>query len=227
MAEKWKLVPTPDNLETSPMILPDRKRWVKQLQEWDNQAWEVLLRDHAPKLRRDIIISLRKRGLASDWVDDIQQETWVTVVKDINKFDWQGEDKFYNWLRSIARHHIQTLNHKVKNNTISFDAIDDYTVETGLSLDLFMYTNGLVEDSPENEVALRESLSALDGALQKLKPREREIVMRRLIWRETPKEMAADYGVKPESISMILARSKDAIHAHMAAMNFLKDRSKR
>jgi RNA polymerase sigma factor (sigma-70 family) len=226
MVDELKLAPTSREMETSVMIPVDRQEWVNQLKVWDNQAWEILLRHHARDLRRDITISLRKRQLSTDWVEDIQQETWMTVVKEIDRFDWQGEDKFYNWLRSIARHHIQTLNHKVKHNAISFDEIDDNEVEKGLSLDLFMYVHGLVEDSPENEVALRESMAALDAALQRLKPREREIVMRRLIWRETPREMAADYGVKPESISMILARAKDTIQVHMAAMSFHKNRSK-
>lgn len=226
MVDELKLAPTSREMETSVMIPVDRQEWVNQLKVWDNQAWEILLRHHARDLRRDITISLRKRQLSTDWVEDIQQETWMTVVKEIDRFDWQGEDKFYNWLRSIARHHVQTLNHKVKHNAISFDEIDDNEVEKGLSLDLFMYVHGLVEDSPENEVALRESMAALDAALQRLKPREREIVMRRLIWRETPREMAADYGVKPESISMILARAKDTIQVHMAAMSFHKNRSK-
>jgi RNA polymerase sigma factor (sigma-70 family) len=226
MTHELKLAPTSHEIETSVMMPLDRQEWVNQLKVWDNRAWEILLHHHARDLRRDITISLRKRQLSTDWVDDIQQETWMTVVKEIDKFDWQGEGKFYNWLRSIARHHIQTLNHKVKHNAISFDEIDDNEVEKGLSLDLFMYVHGLVEDSPENEVAMRESMAALDTALQRLKPREREIVMRRLIWRETPKQMAADYGVKPESISMILARAKDTIQVHMAAMSFHKNRSK-
>jgi len=226
MSNELKLAPTSHEVETSVMLPIDRQEWVNQLKVWDNRAWEILLHNHARDLRRDITISLRKRQLSTDWVDDIQQETWMTVVKEIDKFDWQGEDKFYNWLRSIARYHIQTLNHKVKHNAISFDEIEDNAVENGLSLDLFMYVHGLVGDSPENEVALRESMMALDTALQRLKPREREIVMRRLIWRETPKEMAADYGVKPESISMILARAKDTIQVHMAAMSFHKNRSK-
>ncbi len=226
MTHELNLAPASHEIETSVMMPIDRQEWVNQLKVWDNRAWEILLQHHARDLRRDITISLRKRQLSTDWVEDIQQETWMTVVKEIDKFDWQGEDKFYNWLRSIARHHIQTLNHKVKHNAISFDEIEDNAVENGLSLDLFMYVHGLVGESPENEVAMRESMVALDAALQRLKPREREIVMRRLIWRETPKEMAADYGVKPESISMILARAKDTIQVHMAAMSFHKNRSK-
>jgi RNA polymerase sigma factor (sigma-70 family) len=206
--------------DTSTPAAQINERWAQQLRDYDSQAWDLLLRYYAKDLRNDIVASLNKRGLPVDYVDDIEQETWRTAVEQIEGFIWEGERKLYHWLRTISYHHVQTLRRKVKEDRVSFEELEDLNGE--FSVDLFLYKYGMVEDSPETEVALRESLRTLDAALQHLKPREREIVLRRLVWLETPKNLAADYGIEPASITMILNRAKKAIRAQISAKEFLK-----
>jgi len=207
--------------ETTPVVQVTGEQWVILLKNFDEEAWSFLMSYYSADLRRDITQSLRKRGLALDKVDDIEQETWLTAVEQISDFVWQNESKFYNWLRKISFQHVRTLRRKTKENEISLQSVND-RVENALSLDIFLYVNGLVGDSPENEVLLRETLKALDSALRYLKPREREIVLRRLLYRETPRAMAADYNLKPETISVILTRAKHAIRAQMSALGFFQ-----
>jgi RNA polymerase sigma factor (sigma-70 family) len=212
----------PTELETTPMIQVGSQDWIERLRRCDSQVWEIVLRSYATELRRDIGISLKKRSLPDEWTDDVEQETWCTAVRKIDTFVWQGESEFYKWLRSIARHHVQTLRYKTKAHT-SWEAMDEGPDDT-LPLDLFLYVNGLFDDSPEIEISLRETMAALDGALRRLKPREREILLRRLVWRDTPQSMAVDYGVKPETISVILSRAKEFIRIHLAAMEFFRQK---
>jgi RNA polymerase sigma factor (sigma-70 family) len=208
--------------ETTPAVHVTGEQWVILLKNYDEQAWSFLMSYYSADLRRDIAQSLRKRGLSPDCVDDIEQETWLTAVEQIADFVWHNEEKLYNWLRKISYQHVRTLRRKTKENEVSLQSVND-RVETALSLDIFMYVHGLIEDSPENDVLLRESLKALDTALRYLKPREREIVLRRLLYRETPRAMAADYNLKPETISVILTRSKHAIRAQMSALGFFQE----
>ena len=205
--------------ETTPFVQVDTRDGVERLKRMEQTSWNSLMRFYAYELRNEINVSLRKRGLPSEWVDDIEQEMWMTAVKQIKDFQWQERGKLYNWLRSISTKHVQTLRRKVKENVTSIDE-NEYQVEEELSIDFLLYINGAVEDSAETQVLLRENMRIIESALQYLKPREREIMIRRLLLRETPQQMAEDYGVKPETISVILHRAKATLRSHIAAMGY-------
>jgi RNA polymerase sigma factor (sigma-70 family) len=210
--------PTPDE-ETVPYSNQNEEEWLKALKAMDNAAWDALLRHHAGELRQSIAKLLRKYNLSEHWADDIEQEVWRTAIKKIGEFEYTAEGKFYGWLYQIAHNHIRNQRRKLKDDNASFDAISDESEETGLTLDFFLYANGLFEDSAEEMANLREELAALDGALMKLKPRDCEIVVRRLILQETPREIAEHFDMKPSTISMILFRAKEYIRVQMMAGN--------
>lgn len=209
--------------ETVPMMHLEGEALLIALQAGNEQAWDHVLRLYARELRTHINQSLRKRNIPPEWADDIEQDTWITAVKKIEEFTWQGEDKLYNWLRTIAFQHVRTLHRKLRENGPSFDAMEA-NVENELALDLFCYTNGVFQDGPETGVALRDTLRAVEGALKYLKPQSREILIRRLLWRETPAEMAADYGIPPEKISGILFRAKETLRTQLSAIDLLNGR---
>ena len=50
----------------------------------------------------------------------------------------------------------------------------------------------------------------------------KEILLRRMLHGETPRELALVYGVEARSISMILLRSKQTLERHLAASEFFK-----
>src|SRR3990172_4077526 len=96
---------------SSSETMPDTGRsyagWVESLRNMDDDAWDKLLQYYAVDLRHDIEISLRKRGLPSELVDDIEQETWLTAVRKFDEFVWEDEEKFYRWLRAISFNHVR------------------------------------------------------------------------------------------------------------------------
>jgi RNA polymerase sigma factor (sigma-70 family) len=209
-----------DTIPTVPITQLEGPQLLVALQAGNEEAWDTILRLYAKDLRVHIGQSLRKYSIPPEWVDDIEQDTWITAVKKIEEFEWQGEDKLYHWLRSIAFQHVRTLNRKLKETGPSFDAMKD-NIDNELALDLFCYANGVFEESPETSVTLKDTLSAIEAAMHHLKPRAREILVRRLIWRETPAEMAADYGISPEKISGILFRAKETLRVQLTAINHL------
>jgi RNA polymerase sigma factor (sigma-70 family) len=202
----------------SPKLFPQNTQFFQRLQRHDSAAWDELLSLYSLILRRDILQSLLRRSLPVDWVDDIEQQTWLTIVRLIGNFVWENEDKFYNWFRSIATFHIKNLTRKLKKQYVSLEEIDEDVDETGLSLDFFLYLHGLIEDGPETQLALRESLQIIDQAMQALKPREREILLRRVLYNESVQQLAKDYGIKPESISVLLVRTKQVIRDYIARL---------
>jgi|SRR5688572_22430087 len=197
---------------------PQEKDFFLLLQQHDADSWDLVLSIYAPQLRRDIQSSLTRRNLGVEWLDDLEQETWLTVVRQIGNFVWESETKFYHWFRSIATFHVRNLERKLRHPYVSLEEIDQDVDATGLSLDFFLYTHGLIEDSAEARVALRESVEILTHAMQSLKPREREILLRRLLYNESIQILATEYEVKPETISVMLVRAKQSIRQYIDSL---------
>jgi RNA polymerase sigma factor (sigma-70 family) len=196
--------------------------WVERLKALESKAWDDLVRCYGDELRSDIQSSIRKRGLPLDWAQDIEQDTWTTAIQKIGEFDWQTVDKFYHWLRVIALNRVRMLKRKQYDELFSMDAIEDNESGGGISLDGFLYTHGISEGSPEQKLLYRERLSILEGALRELRPRDCEILLRRMIHGETPRELAIIYGLEARSISMVLLRSKQTLERHLVASEFFK-----
>ena len=210
---------TQDDFATAPAW---DEGWVERLKGLESKAWDDLVRCYGDELRSDIQSSIRKRGLPLDWAGDIEQDTWMTAIQKIGDFDWQTVDKFYHWLRVIALNRVRMLKRKQYDELFSMDAIEEHEAAGGMSLDSFLYTHGISEGSPEQRLLYRERMSLLEGAMRELKPRDREILLRRMIHGETPRELALIYGVEARSISMILLRSKQTLERHLAASEFFK-----
>jgi RNA polymerase sigma factor (sigma-70 family) len=182
----------------------------------DERAWDDLVRFYADELQRDIWASMRKRGLPADLIDDVQQETWRVAVQKIGEFEAATVDKLYNWLRVIALNRVRMLKRKQRGDMISFDDFESDEFEGGVSLDYFLYEHDLSSGSPEQKVLLFERLAALDSALDELSARNREILLRRLLSGETPRELASEYGLPARTISTILLRAKQTLEKHLS-----------
>lgn len=200
-------------IETAPMVSLSGEEWIVLLGDLNSNAWDLLVDRFGADLRRDIKASLRSKGLSEALFEDIEQQVWVTAIEQFSDFEWQGEDKLYHWLRSIASWHVKTLRRKSKD-VASLDEIDDRP-ESVFALDFFLYINGMVQDSPEVEAELMDDLRILSHAMRNLTKRDQEILLRRLVLRETPRDMASDYGVEAATISTILVRAKETIRSQL------------
>ena len=185
-------------------VLMSEKRIVDKLKRMDSRMWEHIFENYTATLGYDVSNSLRKRDMPLEFADDILQETWLTAVAKIQDFQCDGDGKFYNWLRVIALNHVRNYWRKNRQN-ISFEAIDE--TQSPNALDYFLQTEGLAVNDVENQVAVREQLVQLDKLLCELNPRDREIVLRRLVMDEKPEELALRYpDLKVQSISQLICR---------------------
>jgi RNA polymerase sigma factor (sigma-70 family) len=185
-------------------VLMSEKRIVDKLKRMDARMWEHIFENYTATLTYDVSNSLRKRDLPLEFADDILQETWLTAVEKIQDFQCDGDGKFYNWLRVIALNHVRNYWRKNRQN-VSFEAIDE--IQSPNALDYFLQTQGLAINDVENQVAVREQLIQLDKLLCELNPRDREIVLRRLVMDEKPEELALRYpDLKVQSISQLICR---------------------
>lgn len=196
--------------------LSDEARVVEQLQQMDSEAWRKVVTLYAADLRWDITTSLKKRNLSPQAAEDIEQQTWLTAVQKINSFTLQGSGKLYHWLRVIALNHVRTFSKQ--SETVPIDAFETSEGDSDAALDRFLYAIRSTDNTIEDEVELRQQLSQLDHVLRHLTPRDRELILRRLVWEETPMQLAQDYpSLTARSISQTLLRAKKVILAFLSA----------
>ena len=185
-------------------VLMSEKRIVEKLKRMDTRMWEHIFENYTATLTYDISNSLRKRDLSPELADDILQETWLTAVEKIQDFQCDGDGKFYNWLRVIALNHVRNYWRKSRQN-VSFEAFDE--IQSPNALDYFLLAEGLAINDVESQVAIRDQLLQLDRLLCELSPRDREIVLRRMVMEEKPEELALRFpDLKVQSISQLICR---------------------
>ncbi|MDX2141463.1 MAG: sigma-70 family RNA polymerase sigma factor [Chloroflexota bacterium] len=189
----------------------DEQSWVEKLKKGDELAWEILVARHAPDLRRAIQQQLHSNGLPLDLLDDVEGETWRTAIRKMADFTWMGDDKLRNWLSSIAHHHIQTFARVDRKYLPSMEDVEGRNLENEFALDLFLFSNGLVDMSAEDCVLLAERLAELDSALQALSLRDREIFLASLLDNVDRAELAERYEIEEDSVSQILWRCKNRL----------------
>jgi RNA polymerase sigma factor (sigma-70 family) len=213
-----------EEAKTKPIAMYLQAQWPEQIKRLDPEAWDLLLMNHAVDLRHDILISLRKRRLPEELVDDIEQETWVTAVRKMAEFVWEDEDKFYHWLRAISLNHVHTYR-RVMGRYPAMADLHEEDIDEDLERFPESWNAASGRESVEDEVILREQMSALDRAMRTLKPHEREILLRWLMG-ERPRELALAYQMKPRSVSMLLLRAKGKIEENIAYLQSLKAKDK-
>jgi len=109
---------------------------IKQLQnpKTQDKAFRVLLALHKKRLYWHI----RKMVLRHEDADDVLQNTFVKVYRNISKF--KGESKLYSWLYRIASNEAITfLNKKAKQKQSS---LEDYQQELASKLVDDVYFDG-------------------------------------------------------------------------------------
>ena len=185
---------------------------VELMKNSDDNAWEMVFESCSHQLQYDILTSLRKRGLIADHADDIQQQTWLTVVENIDSFEPDTEHSFYHWLRAISFNHVRNLARKRQPDT-TLEALDEQSQTSGLTLDTYFFRNDIYADSPERLVGINEQIVTLTSILSDLKPRDREVVLRRFLWEQSPREIAMtwDGSLEVRSISQLLCRLRKSI----------------
>lgn len=180
----------------------------------DAEAWHYLLVNYGPYLRRCIRYTLAKFNLPADRADDIEQATWITAYMRIAEFEPIRKNSLRRWLDGVQQNHIRNLSRE--RNPLS---IDDEPEETDAQ-----YIEYLADGrapNPEQEYisaeTRREILSALDLALQELSARDREIVVRRLMRKESIDQLAQDYHLKPQTVYQIMSTTKKKLRSYLLA----------
>lgn len=164
---------------------------VARAQQGDRSAFERLVELHADRVR--LFVSARARlhlGPPID-VEDVLQETLLRGWESVGRFQWAGEDSFFNWLCGIAKHVLMRTAAKHKATPRLEDA------------------PGVSAGSGSAGTALRreERWDRLQRSIDALSPDYRRVVILARIEGLKIKEIAARMNRSPDSVKHLLARA--------------------
>ncbi|MEO6626986.1 MAG: RNA polymerase sigma factor [Aquihabitans sp.] len=170
------------------MTLPDFDEVLLKVRRGDERSYVTLWRFFNPPVLR----YLRVLG-ASNEVEDVAADTWLDVVKGLDRFKG-GETDFRAWIFTIARHRLFDLrrNHSRRPQTVTGDSGHERP-DPGAG------TSDLVESAAATEVAL--------ALIATLPPDQAEIVMLRVVAGLDVAAVAAIVGKKPGTVRVLAHRA--------------------
>ena len=124
--------------------------------------------------------------------DDVMQETFLTISRKAPTFE--PGSNFLAWACGIARLKVlENFRQRKRANVLSEAAII-----------------ALTEDSPSHQ-SLSEQESALEGCLEKLAPKVRDLLWRRYSRRQSSTEMAEAAGMTSTAVRVALTKARKAL----------------
>lgn len=140
-----------ENLQQPQILnLDDDFSLIKRFIEGDESTFNILVRRHKEKVRNVVFVTLNNQDL----VDDIAQDVFITVYKNLNKFRF--ESQFTTWLYRITVNKCKDYLRKIKMRSIFIPIKENEDVGNNSTE---------VEDSDRAEL-VRKSISKLPDKLR-------------------------------------------------------------
>lgn len=172
---------------------------IRALSKGDEEAYRYLYKVYAPKIG-----ALVKSYLGTDDIDDVIQEVFVRIYKNIKKF--RGDSKLSTWIYRITVNVCNNVYKKLKNKGLSVDLMESNNEEE------YTYQFSTDEDVRKNvtDEILYEKLRKV---LDTLNPEDRAILFMKEI-----------DGLTYEEIGEILKRPEGTIKSRL---HYIKEKIRR
>lgn len=185
------------------------QEWVQNAINGDRLALERLLLLHAPRLSRHLEPRLPGMLQGVVDVDDILQQTFLQVYRDIKLFEPRGQGSFYAWLRGIADNRLFDCVREYKRKKRGGDfkrrhAAAGSSPHVNDMLDALSASHG----TPSQVLARREAVQAMQHGLADLPADQHEAIERHCIKGQSLEETANAMGRTPGAIRALIHRGK-------------------
>lgn len=188
------------------MSSPEEADLLARCRQGDSAAWDELFDRHYASCGR-FIFQLSSSLTAED-VDEVCQETFLTVIKSLPSF--QGNSRFQTWLFRIAVNKARDYQEKQRaakrgggQLTLSLHAEDP---DTGLTIDPPSHQAG-----PDGALARQEDASLIVAALTQLGDPCREIIELRYFGDLSYEEISKALELNEKTVSSRLSKCLDKL----------------
>ena len=160
----------------------------------NQSAFEVLLKRHKDQIFTKIFLMVKDRDIAND----VFQDTCIKVVQTLQRGKYNEEGKFLPWVLRIA--HNLVIDHFRRSNKMP-------AVRSDGEHDVFA-TIGRDELNAEDQMVRDQIMGEVKGLLKHLPPEQKEVVVMRLYYKMSFKEIAEMNNI---SINTALGRMRYAL----------------
>jgi RNA polymerase sigma-70 factor (ECF subfamily) len=180
----------------------------------DPDAWDALFDEHYAAAGR-FILQLGSTFSPED-VEEICQETFLSVIKNLNTF--QGQCRFQTWLFRIAANKARDYRERQqaakRGGGQTVISLDERNSTTGLSLD-----PPSASPEPDDALVRRERTALVYEALNRLGEPCREIIELRYFGELSYEEISATLDLNQKTVSSRLSKCLDKLE-HIATKVF-------
>ena len=157
----------------------NEKALIKKCQRGDRQAFDELIR-----LYYDYVSGFLLKTTADEMLtEDLTQETFLKVIRSIEKFDLGGSAAFGTWLITIAKNcYIDHL----RRNRIYLEDIESIPIEDSQN----------VADEVEHRLQYEQAMKAMET----LPPEQALAIRLKYVEDMTLAQIAEQFGVQPKTI---------------------------
>ena len=167
--------------------MDDETAVIARAQDGNEQALQTLAAEYAPRVFRFGLKMCRDEHDARE----IAQQTMLSLVEHLPSF--RQESRFSTWLFTIARSHC------IKHHTRGAAAFEVTTLDERMDPDLERTSH-----APDEELSALQLQEALDAAIQRLDPRQREVLLLRDV-----------EGLPAADVAKVLDLSVDAVKSRL------------
>ena len=152
---------------------------IKKCQNGERQAFDELIRLYYNYVSRFLLKLTADKALS----EDLTQETFLKMIRGIDKFDPKGNAKFGTWLITVAKNcYIDHL----RKNRVYLEDIDEISASD----------NRDFADETERHIRYEELLAAVED----LPPEQGEAIKLKYVEDMTLREIAERFGVKSGTV---------------------------
>ena len=157
----------------------DEKALIKRCQRGDRQAFDALIRRYYDYVSGFLL----KNTMDAPLCEDLTQETFLKMIRNIERFDPGGSASFGTWLITIARNcYIDHL----RRNRICLEDIDSLSLADTRS----------VAETVERKLQYEQVMAAMET----LPPEQALAIRLKYVEDMTLAQIAARFGVQPKTI---------------------------
>jgi RNA polymerase sigma-70 factor (ECF subfamily) len=190
----------------------------------DDAALQQLLSKHHRPLVAHISSRLSETHRRSGLAEDVAQETYIAVFRDIGSFDSYGDERqFFSWLCRVANNRMLDMLKRLRAAKRG-GGRSPMTRRRGDGGDrelIEMLAATMVSRTPSRSVARREAIEAVQRALDTLKPEYREALHLRYIQGLPVADVAAKLDRSAGAVLLLCNRGLKRLRAAIGASIFL------
>jgi len=177
-----------------------------QLRAGDEAAYEKLVTVFSPWMQRVARKHVQSAGLA----EDIVQETWLAVVRELDTF--QGRSSLKTWIFQILVNQAKSAGRR-ERRVIAVDPLDHCIDPPGASGNWPSAGTAAAVAQPEDLVIADEAARTILAAVATLRARDAQIIVLRDIQGFSAPEAAEQLGISSGNQRVLLHRARARLRA--------------